>query len=389
MGATGNTVRLVVSTIPEIEHLLPVLQEFQSTGRNINVLYGIPLPRSQTQRLASIGRQLGPGTISVLIDHPSQIHYVSAFADAAGYPAGVFVKIDTGYHRAGLPPSGVNKDDLLTKLMRLDKAGQAEFLGLYSHSSLSYNGSTPREAMQNLEIEIDGCLAALWQIASLLPQDREVTISVGASPQVTAVENLVYSHGDSAGLHREAEQLRQTIQRIAQDRTAGFRTKLELHAGVYCVMDLQQLSTNARGALLGDCEDEIAVSVVAEVCSVYNNGEREQPEALLAVGTLGLGREPCMNSKGWGVLRHRAKSASSSKDRLIIERISQEHCIVKWDESENNAKAPFIPLEVGQAVQIFPNHACVAGALYGWYLVVDSSSNDQQIVDVWVRASGF
>ncbi|KAK4504196.1 hypothetical protein PRZ48_005112 [Zasmidium cellare] len=384
-GESSTTVRLVASTIPEIEHLVPLVHEFRSAGRKVDILCGIPLLRSQPRRLAAIARQIAPSTISVLIDHPAQLDHLVDFASSAGFPARVFVKIDTGYHRAGLPPNGANKDGLIAKLMRLEESGQANFIGLYSHSSLSYSCSTPEQAMGHLRSEIDGCLDALRQHSSLFPKDKELTISVGASPQVTSVETFVGSHD----LSDEAKNLRQAIDRLKTDQTAGFRTKLELHAGVYSILDIQQLSTHARGSLLGDYEDEIAISVVAEVCSVYNNGERQQPEALLAVGTLGLGREPCATSRGWGALRRQvAKDGSSPDSRLIIDRISQEHCIVAWDKTEGII--PPIPLEVGQSVQIFPNHACVTGALYGWYLVVDSASgDDQKIVDVWVRASGW
>jgi D-serine deaminase-like pyridoxal phosphate-dependent protein len=144
---------------------------------------------------------------------------------------------------------------------------------------------------------------------------------------------------------------------------------------------------------LGSYEEEIAISVIAEVCSVYNNEERSQPEALIAVGTLGLGREPCAAYSGWGVISQSSyKSQSGQGKRLIIDRISQEHSIAAWEPTEykdGDILAP-VPLEVGQNVIIFPNHACVTGAMYGWYLVIDSSEGDAAtIVDVWVRASGW
>lgn len=380
----------MVSTIAELEHLLPVLQDVGNSGRHVNILYGIPLPSSQVDRLAAIGRQLDPGSISVLVDNASQLDHVDRFFNQAGFAAGVYVKIDTGYHRAGLPPSGVNKDDLITGLMSLEKQSKASFIGLYSHSSLSYNDSTPKQAMANLEDEIYGCLDVLHLNAPLFPKDKEITISVGASPQVTSVENLV---GSTGALSEDAECLRKTINKVMMSNPSGFHTKLELHAGVYSVLDVQQLSTQSR-IRLGGYEDEIAISIVAEVCSIYNNGERRQPEALVAVGVLGLGREPCVAYQGWGVVHRDDVYPPGSKEgrRLIVTRISQEHCIVSWEQdgkNEDQASMPPIPLEVGQAIRIFPNHACIAGALYGWYLVLDSSEGGNKVVDVWIRASGW
>ncbi|CAF3576074.1 unnamed protein product [Fusarium graminearum] len=388
-GQGNRDVKLIVSTLSEIEHLLPLLKEYKEAGRRLDILYGLPLPRSQIPRLAALGAELGPDTISVLIDHPSQLQSVKAFSQHAKFPAKVFLKVDTGYHRAGLPPLSLNKNGLIESLAQLEANGEAELLGLYSHSSLSYKDSTAEQAMANLEGEIQGCLDAVKAQAHLFAKNKEIIISVGASPQVTAAENLATSDGD---LSPAAESLRKAIKVVTTGQPGGLQTKLELHAGVYSILDMQQVSTNSRRNL-GSHEEEIAISVIAEVCSTYNDGERAQPEALVAVGTLGLGREPCAAYAGWGVVSQRSYEAGKNKERrLIIDRVSQEHSILAWEhaDDEDTSGLPPLPLEVGQNVAIFPNHACVTGALYGWYLVVDSSQGDaERIVDVWIRASGW
>ncbi|WAO87326.1 D-ser-dehydrat domain-containing protein [Fusarium falciforme] len=386
----SGDIRLVVSTLAEIDHLLPLFKEYQDAGRHVDILYGIPLPPSQIPRLASLGSNLGKGSIAVMIDHPSQLDSVRIFSQQTKFTARVYLKVDTGYHRAGLPPTSLNKNGLIEALAQLEAQGEAELIGLYSHSSLSYKDSTPDQAMANLEGEIQGCLEAVHAQSHLFPKNKEITISVGASPQVTAIENLTNSEGD---LSDAAQSLRKAIQTVSAGRPGGLQTTLELHAGVYSILDLQQTSTNSRRSL-GSFEDEISISVVAEVCSVYNDNERSQPEALVAVGVLGLGRESCPSYPGWGIInKAHLKSQTNSDRRLIIDRVSQEHAIVAWEhgKDEDTVDLPPLPLEVGQSVAIFPNHACITGALYGWYLVVDSSDeeNPTKIVDVWVRASGW
>lgn len=383
-----KNVRLIASTIAEIEHVLPVLQEMKQSSRHVNMLYGIPLLASQVDRLAAIACQLGPDSISALIDHPAQIDHVIKFWNTAGLPIGVYLKVDTGYHRAGLPASKLNKDDLLAKLLDLDDKGQINFLGLYSHSSLSYNGSTAAEAVAHLESEIQGCLDALQFHSSLFSPKKEIVISVGASPQCISAKALI---GSGANVEQEATRLRHLISKV-NTQSSGLRTKLELHAGVYAILDIQQLSTRSWNH--GNYEDEIAISVMAEVCSVYNDGERQQPEVLVAVGVLGLGREPCFAYSGWGVAHSKAyaTTAGKSQRRLIVNRVSQEHCILAWEtgsEDGDDVNLPPIPLEVGQKIQIYPNHACITGAMYPYYFVVDSSMNEDTIQDVWVRASGW
>jgi D-serine ammonia-lyase len=370
----------IVSTILEAETLTPLLKKLQEEGRCVNVLYGIPLVPSQVDRLAQIAREIGQGTVAVMIDHPDQIDHIQRFYAVTNFPARVFLKIDTGYHRAGLPPAALNKHNLLEKLSAAERAGYADFLGVYSHSSLSYTGTTPEEAMGHLISEINGCKEALDHHLHLVPTKKQLIISVGATPQALSSQNLLQDAASS-----EAEALKSLL-RNPDAQESSTRIKIELHAGVYPLLDMQQFSTKATKHS-GIEEQEIAIGILAEVCSVYNDGERSTPEVLLAAGTLALGREPCPNYSGWGVISSWRQPNLPSNSRLIVGRISQEHSILCWENAEQKSE---IQLSVGQTVKVFPNHACVAGAFYNWYFVVDSDQDPSAgtVVDVWARARG-
>ncbi|OJJ95928.1 hypothetical protein ASPACDRAFT_126223 [Aspergillus aculeatus ATCC 16872] len=377
VGESSQEVNLVISTVLEGEILVPLLQEFQRAGRSVNVLYGIPLVPSQVPRLATLSRLLGEKSISVMIDHPDQVDLLQTFHETSGHAACVFLKVDSGYHRAGLPPNKLNKNGLLEKVAAAEKQGHASLLGLYSHNSLSYSGSTPEELMAYLNEEISSCRDALKQNLQLLPTDRELVISVGATPQVVSSQHLLHE-----SLSSGAEALRNLLH--DPDHDVNAKVKVELHAGVYPFLDMQQLGTNVHETR--DAESEIGISVIAEVCSVYNNGERSQPEALVAAGSLALGREPAASYPGWGLISAWRREPGAS--RLLVQRISQEHAIVSWEDKSDQSK---IPLKLGQSVKIFPNHACITGALYGWYLIVDSSEDGDgsRIIDVWPRINGW
>ncbi|KAA8644912.1 uncharacterized protein ATNIH1004_009123 [Aspergillus tanneri] len=375
MGEENTDVNLVASTVNEIEHLVVLLKDFKAKGRRINVLYGIPLVPSQVPRLAQLACELGEGSISVMIDHPDQLSYLERFSAITHFPACVFLKVDTGYHRAGLPPIALNKNGLLEKLADAEKLGFARLLGVYSHSSLSYSGTTPQQAMAHLTSEIIGCRDAVQHHQHLLPH-RKLVLSVGATPQAAAMQNLVQE--------RKPTPETKALKDLLRCPLPSTDLEIELHAGNYAVLDMQQLETNADAR--GNPEEEIAISVIAEVCSLYNDGERSRPEALLAAGTLALGREPCHSYSGWGVVGNWRRATATP--RLIVGRISQEHSIVSWEMESD--EIPKIPLEISQAVRIYPNHACITGAMYGWYWIVDSSLDDgSKIVDVWMRASGY
>lgn len=372
----------ITSTPLEIETLVPLLKKLKAENRRVNVLYGIPLPPSQVARLAKIALEVGEGSITVMIDHPDQVQHLQEFFAIANFPVSVFVKVDTGYHRAGLPPTALNKQGLLEKLAEAEKQGYVTLLGVYSHSSLSYAGTSPEDAMAHLTQEINGCKEALERHLQLLPSKKELIISVGATPQALASQNLL---GENAS-RPETIALKQLLQNPFPQHLNA-KVKVEIHAGVYPLLDMQQLSTKARFNT-GSPEEEVAISVLAEVCSVYNDGERAKPEALLAAGTLALGREPCPSYPGWGVVSHWRQGAPVPSSRLIAERISQEHSIVAFEDSAKNTSK--IPFRVGQIVKLYPNHACVTASFYGFYFVVDSDQDPEaaKIVDVWVRNPG-
>lgn len=387
VGQNSPEARFVVSTVAEMEFMLPMFQRLQSQGRSVNVLYGMPLPLSQVNRLASVGKHLGAGSIVLMVDHASQLPALSSFHEQAGFPAGVFLKVDTGYHRAGLPPHALNKSQLLQKLVNWQAEGTISFKGLYSHSSLSYNNSTSTEAIESLLVEINGCLDAVRQHSADLCASGPLILSVGASPQVSVIQTLAKENTPAGA------KLVETIERIQAEKYDGISIRLELHAGVYSVLDMQQLSTRSSD-IRDNHHDQCALTVLAEVISVYNDGERSKPEVLVAAGTLALGREPCQSYAGWGVVAFdQGAGFPERQHRLVVERISQEHSILSWEHSTLSLPetAPEIPLSVGDTVHIVPNHACVTGAMYEQYFVVDSSStsSSRRIIGVWKRARGW
>jgi D-serine deaminase-like pyridoxal phosphate-dependent protein len=76
-------------------------------------------------------------------------------------------------------------------------------------------------------------------------------------------------------------------------------------------------------------------------------------------------------------------------------RISQEHGTVTWKGNPATAGMAGMAgmgtqeegkFEVGQKIRVWPNHACIAGAGFGWYFVVDGGD---EVVDVWPRWRGW
>lgn len=387
VGNESKDVRLIGSTLAELEALLPLMKEYQQQGARTNVLYGVPVGPSHTARLASFLQNAGPGSLSLMIDHPHQLTTAKEIYDSSGsMQVKIFLKTDSGYHRAGLIPTSVRMQQLVGATLKLEEQGIVQLLGFYSHNSHSYGGNNPSEAMDNLRVEVDACTqAALTNTPSnyISARKQPLAISCGASPTALSLQNLLSRSTSTTNL-AAARALRASL---AKAREANIH--FEIHAGVYPTFDMQQVSAMSRD--LGDQpENNIAISVLTEVCSTYPD-RTDVPEALVSAGGIALAREPCKSYRGHGVIAAWNMPSSYNpydvKNRIIIDRISQEHGLLQWEDQKLKTE---LPLEYGQRLQIWPNHACITGSQYGWYLIVDSTSDDANVVrDVWVRIRGW
>lgn len=360
------------------------------------------------------------------MDHPSQLQAAYVFKEVAGFPLQVFVKIDTGYHRAGLGLDTKDFDRLVEGINTFQSMGLAELTGFYSHTGHSYSGESETAAMRLLleELTIVEKAANAAMAIRKVPLSSQFILSVGATPTATSIQNLLTEppQGRSDLWIELVQNLMETLKR------AGEKYSVELHAGVYPFLDIQQLATQATPSAISlnsfgqpsrATTADIALTILVEVCSFYEN--RKPPEALVAAGTLALGREPCKGYNGWGIVsdwgltagdaagsQHQQQQQPSDDGRSgwQVGRISQEHGILTKDTNaratSNNRHLTAARLQVGQKLRVWPNHACIAGAGFGWYLVVDSSGSgsssssggqktgkEDEIVDVWVRWRGW
>ncbi|KAF2429536.1 hypothetical protein EJ08DRAFT_688319 [Tothia fuscella] len=376
VGPTGP-IRIITSTISEIEHLIPYLLAQKTAGRSINVLYGLPASPSSLPRLAKLAHVLG-GTqaISVLIDHPDTSDFISQSHELwpGGEPIRVFVKIDSGYHRSGTNTKSPVWKMLLEKIEKREGDGTVRVVGLYSHFGHSYRGNTPEDALVGLKTEFETLEHAAKEMESSLAPKSHLTFSVGATPTATAAQTLLGGRKSAQveGVGRKNKDIR-----------------LELHAGVYPILDLQQMATHARPSKLS--YEDLGLRILAEVASLYP--DRAKPEALIAAGSLVLGREPCKAYSGWGILTSYPQVGDElpvydfeSKTGWIVNQVSQEHGVLSWEGPRDHMRE----LKIGEKVMIWPNHACVAGVGFGWYYVVDSDEEDPDVIkDVWVRCRGW
>ncbi|KAL9131663.1 MAG: hypothetical protein Q9217_000474 [Psora testacea] len=410
VGDTTDDVRLVVSTVAEAENLYSYLTLCRSQGKKTNVrtqqmdmrslaaakiLYGVPLPQPQVPRLARLAKEMGPHSISVMIDHPDQLEQAHLYTRISGSPLQIFIKVDTGYHRAGLSASSNEFHQLVTDVLNHETSTTVQLVGFYSHAGHSYGCDSAETALSLLIDEIQGLNEAAVQAFS--GHSRKAILSVGATPTATSIQVLSGTKGKMLPEARTlTTQLTELIDQVQKTYT------LELHAGVYPFLDMQQLATQASPSAGQSpahhtlSTADIALTILVDVNSLYPH--RSPPEALIAAGSLALGREPCKSYPGWGVVSDWGMQSNKlkfkeGKSGWQVGRISQEHGILTQDTEDSGhiSEKKILELKVGQKIRVWPNHTCVAGAMFGWYLVVDSrlKGREDEVVEVWVRWRGW
>ncbi|KAK2750361.1 hypothetical protein FQN57_003841 [Myotisia sp. PD_48] len=391
VGEKSDTVRLVVSTLAEAEQLQPFLEECRQKDRAVDVIYGLPVQPSCFSRLAALGTALGEGSITCLVDSTEILPYLSKYHELTGQRLGVFIKLDTGHNRAGILPDSPQFVSILEAVYKLetDSPHLITLRGFYSHLGRSYGSDSPTEAMDYLEIEIDRCTVAAKQ-ATALPgpySTRRFIIAVGATPTTTSAQNLT---GPRLAQIPGADKAKALIDQVQE------KYDIELHAGAYTTLDMQQLAAHARPSPSNLSYDDLALTVLAEVGSLYPH--REKPEALIACGQLCMGREPCRSYPGWGVVtpwQHTKTDEKlgwydpeGEKTGWMIDRLSQEHGILAWQGPVEKMRQ----LKIGEKIRVWPNHCCICCAGFSFLLVVDSSLEGiekDRVVDVWHSWRGW
>jgi D-serine deaminase-like pyridoxal phosphate-dependent protein len=334
LGSNGQCKAVVVSTLMEAWKMLP----FYQSGEITDVLYGLPVVRSRVNELIELRKHVE--NVRLMIDHPCQVKMLSSLGDP-GRPWSVFVKVNMGTNRAGMP-SGSSELEKLIKVI-LENKTHVSLYGFYCHAGHSYASSSEGEATEFLYQEIDAANKAA-QVAKAIDPRLDLVLSVGSTPTSHASEN------------------------VDLDRLSNLSGQLELHAGNYPFCDLQQMATNCI------TKDNVACTVLAEVASCYENRGTTKPgEVLVNAGVIALAREP-------GPVPGFGKVVTPGYDGWSVGRLSQEHGILV--PTSGKEKFP----DLGARLQIIPQHSCITANAFSWYYITDGSAN---IVDIWTTWRGW
>jgi D-serine deaminase-like pyridoxal phosphate-dependent protein len=321
---------ITVSTLAEAEY-------FAQAGFD-DITYAVGIAGHKIPALAGLQRRFGV-RIALLTDSVQAVHDVAGRAETLGERFALFIEIDCGGGRGGVPADG---PDLLPIAQALQTSPMLSLAGVLTHAGQSYEATSVAGIVEVAESERAAVTLAANRLRAAGIEVRSV--SVGSTPTAAYAASL-------AGV-------------------------TEMRPGVYTLFDLAQVS-------LGTCTlDDIAVSVLTTVIG-HNPRSRRM---LIDAGALALSKDLSASKLGakvgYGLVC--PMSGGPPIGGMYVAEVHQEHGLIAGPEVYELVAAQF---PVGTRVRILPNHACLTAAPYDRYHVVRGESTS--VVGVWPKVTGW
>ena len=267
--------------------------------------------------------------ISFCIDTVEGARRASNAFCAAGIAVDVLLEIDTGHGRCGVPH---DSEDLITIAQEIQKLQGLRLCGILTHEGDAYKNNVMAQSR-------DRMLDATLRLAEVCPIEPGLfEISMGSTSSVHIFEN----------------------------KCKGPFQVTELRPGNYIFNDLTQVS-------LGVCSlDACAMTVLSTVVSrrrTYGGTER----FMLDAGRKILTSDSIKKRPGYGCILYNPR-VRVAHPHARITGLSEEH---GWGVVQGGST-----LNIGDRIQIIPNHACVvANMVDRMFLVQEGSTLSEIVVD--------
>jgi len=278
-----------------------------------DITIAFPVNRRELGDIAELAADVSLGVLVDCVDA------VTALKERVSAPLRVWIKVDTGYGRAG-----VTWDDeagLSAVSGAVLGAVRQELAGLLTHNGLAYRQTT-RDGVLRAHSEAMNRMGAAGAVVSAV-SGGACAVSVGDTPGASLVDD--------------------------------FGGADEIRPGNFVFNDVMQ-------AAIGSCStDDIAVAVACPVVSVYS-GRRE---ALLYGGAVHLSLDSITDESGravFGYVGHGWPESASFGAAVVS--LAQEHGIVSLSDDDGG-------LRPGDLACVLPVHSCLTCNLYPEYVTLD------------------
>ncbi|MCG8469825.1 MAG: alanine racemase [Gemmatimonadetes bacterium] len=277
-----------------------------------DLLWAFPVSPSRIPEVVELARDIELG---IAVDSATAVDALAR----EGAPLSVWLEVDSGYGRTGVP---ARADELLSLAERLDAHPALRLRGCFTHAGHTYHAADADE------------------ILAIAEEERRAMVEVGERIHARGIDPGTLSVGSTPGMS------------LVED-LSGID---EARPGNYAVYDYTQLR-------LGACElDRCAVSVLSTVVSAPVG----RNDCVADCGALTLSKDVGLDEPShFGRLYADLEGRSLSESRVTS--VSQEHGRIS------------APRSVGEKLRILPNHACLTVAQFDHFTVVRGAD----VVDRW------
>lgn len=311
-------------TVAKISEAEKIVDEIPSQKENLSILLAFPpVGEINLRRIIELQKR---AKMIVMIDSLEQARALSQFADHARTSFSVILKINTGLNRCGLDP---DEDVVFPFVQQLLPLQNLRFIGLMTHAGHAYGASTEQ------------------QVCEIGTYEGEVLVKLGKHlERKLDLQNLVISVGSTPTV-----------------RISGAVTGVtEIRPGNYVFFDKTQVTLGSASW------DQCALRVISRVVS-HPSPQRWIIDAGAKTLALDQGAHGKSGLTGFGQIVDHSE--------LHITRLSEEHGVLEGHPSRS--------LNIGDTIEIIPNHACPVVNLAQKLLVLDL--NKQKRFSTWKVAA--
>jgi len=319
----GGIGPITVSTLAEAEF-------FAGAGFR-DITYAVPVGPDKLARAAGIAARIE--RLNLLVDHPQAVQAIEEFGREQNLVFDVFLKVDCGYHRAGVDPSARSSVELAR---RLSASPSVRFRGLLTHAGHSYHARSTGEILAVAASESE----AVTKFREVLEREgiRDLIRSTGSTPTMSIADR--------------------------------FADTDEARPGNYVFYDAFQVA-------VGSCRlEDCACTVLTSVIGNYP----DQHKILVDAGALALSKDRGADHLDRDVRYGVVCDLDLHPQPLDFTSMSQEHGQIYLRAGASPENYP-----VGSRLRIIPNHSCLTAALFDRYLVVEGG----RIAGEWKPARGW
>ncbi len=248
---------------------------------------------------------------------------LSGLKEGLNFPVSIWLKIDEGHHRTGLPYDELNAViDLAKAVVQDDRLNLA---GILTHAGHTYKASSQKE------------------VRKVFSESVRRMNEVRKGLETAGFNGLMLSVGDTPGVSL-AENLGQVD---------------EIRPGNMIFYDLMQLELGACSA------DDLAAAVACPVVGIYPR----RSEIAIYGGAVHFSKD-CLPAPDGGLLygrpaKIRPKNLGQPRPRAWVKTLTQEHGLIQADQELMET------MKVGDLLLILPVHICLTANLLGSFLTLD------------------